>query len=290
MKRRSRRRVYFQKVEMDEETGLYYYGARYLDPKYSRWLSGDPALSDYIPKAPIDDEAKKHNEKLPGMGGVFNVVNLHLYHYAGNNPVKYTDPDGNSGEVAQIWQESQGAGQFALVAFLGALAIGVAINPEVRQNIADLATDAYTAVSTTFNNAVDYIRGNVEHYIEAKAKARELTKEQTDKKSTGSYTIYFESGKSYSGKGGIDRACASAAFRSWANDTMPISIDWKPSANDKEAFEAEYIRIQDHGGPKSRYSDADKYNYNEIQSHGEYFYKMSHGGNEYPRTIPTKME
>ena len=84
----------FSKGEMDEETGLYYYGARYLDPKYSRWLSGDPALSDYIPKAPIDDEAKKHNEKLPGMGGVYNTVNLHLYHYAGNNPVKYTDPDG----------------------------------------------------------------------------------------------------------------------------------------------------------------------------------------------------
>jgi hypothetical protein len=29
------------------------------------------------------------------MGGVFNTVNLHLYHYAGNNPLKYTDPDGN---------------------------------------------------------------------------------------------------------------------------------------------------------------------------------------------------
>ena len=28
------------------------------------------------------------------MGGVFNVVNLHLYHYAGNNPVKYDDPTG----------------------------------------------------------------------------------------------------------------------------------------------------------------------------------------------------
>jgi len=79
---------------VDTETGLYYYGARYLDPKYSRWLSGDPAVNDYIPKAPIDDDAKKHNENLPGMGGVFNVVNLHLYHYAGNNPVKYVDPTG----------------------------------------------------------------------------------------------------------------------------------------------------------------------------------------------------
>ncbi|GHV95676.1 hypothetical protein AGMMS50293_19960 [Spirochaetia bacterium] len=26
---------------------------------------------------------------------MFNTVNLHLYHYAGNNPLKYTDPDGN---------------------------------------------------------------------------------------------------------------------------------------------------------------------------------------------------
>ena len=82
-----------------EETGVKYYGARHLDPKYSRWLSGDPALNDYISKAPIDDEAKKHNENLPGMGGVFNVVNLHLYHYAGNNPVKYTDPDGKEVEL-----------------------------------------------------------------------------------------------------------------------------------------------------------------------------------------------
>ena len=80
--------------ELDAETGLYYYGARYLDPKTSRWLSGDPAMQDYIPVAPVNDEAKKQNQNLPGMGGVFNHVNLHAYHYAGNNPVKYTDPDG----------------------------------------------------------------------------------------------------------------------------------------------------------------------------------------------------
>jgi RHS repeat-associated protein len=85
----------FTGKERDEETGLYYYGARYLDSKASRWLSADPALGDYIPGAPVDDEARKRNQSLPGMGGVFNTVNLHLYHYAGNNPVKYTDPDGN---------------------------------------------------------------------------------------------------------------------------------------------------------------------------------------------------
>lgn len=68
--------------------------ARYLDPKTSRWLSADPALGEYIPLAPVNNEAKKHNQNLPGMGGIYNTVNFHLYHYAGNNPVKYTDPTG----------------------------------------------------------------------------------------------------------------------------------------------------------------------------------------------------
>jgi len=71
-----------------------YYGARYLDPRTSRWISADPAMGEYIPQAPINDDAKKNNKNLPGMGGVFNYVNFHVYHYAGNNPVKLVDPDG----------------------------------------------------------------------------------------------------------------------------------------------------------------------------------------------------
>ncbi len=58
------------------------------------WLSADPALGEYIPAAPVSDEARRHNLNLPGMGGVYNSVNLNLYHYAGNNPVKYIDPAG----------------------------------------------------------------------------------------------------------------------------------------------------------------------------------------------------
>lgn len=46
---------------------------------------------------------------VPGMGGVFNVVNLHVYHYAGNNPVKYTDPDGRDIHIT-ITNKKVGAG------------------------------------------------------------------------------------------------------------------------------------------------------------------------------------
>jgi RHS repeat-associated protein len=86
----------FTGKELDVETGFYYYRARYLDPKTSRWISADPAMGEYIPVAPINDEAKKHNQNLPGMGGIFNLVNMHVYHYAGNNPVKLVDPDGRT--------------------------------------------------------------------------------------------------------------------------------------------------------------------------------------------------
>ena len=58
----------FNAKELDEETGLYYYSARYMDPRLSLWLSVDPLA-----------------EKYPGVGS---------YVYCYNNPVKFVDPDG----------------------------------------------------------------------------------------------------------------------------------------------------------------------------------------------------
>ena len=77
-----------------EETGLYYYGARYLDPKYSRWLSGDPALGEYL-----SDSSKSTS------GGIYNSKNFNFYHYANNNPIKYSDPNGKDSYLV-IWVSS----------------------------------------------------------------------------------------------------------------------------------------------------------------------------------------
>ena len=58
----------FNAKELDEETGLYYYGARYYDPRTSLWLSTDPMELKY--------------------------PNISTYAYCANNPVKFIDPNG----------------------------------------------------------------------------------------------------------------------------------------------------------------------------------------------------
>jgi len=90
----------FTGKEQDPETGLYYYGARYYDARLGRWISVDPILNDYLPVVPVNDAARRHNQNLPGMGGVYNAKNIDLFSYSANNPIRYVDVDGN---VIKVW-------------------------------------------------------------------------------------------------------------------------------------------------------------------------------------------
>src|SRR5690606_9506695 len=62
--------------ELDRETGLYYAGARYYDPRTSIWLSVDP-LAEQAP------------DWTP-------------YRYGFNNPIRYTDPTGMWKDIIEI--------------------------------------------------------------------------------------------------------------------------------------------------------------------------------------------
>jgi RHS repeat-associated protein len=109
----------FTSKELDEETGWYYYGHRYLDPKLSDWISADPPLAkgEYFPVPPINDKAKERNSKLPGMGGVFNSINLDAYQYAGRNPVKFVDPDGKDVAILLDREAAKNYGHSAMAIF-----------------------------------------------------------------------------------------------------------------------------------------------------------------------------
>nr|CEL15614.1 Mll6838 protein [Kibdelosporangium sp. MJ126-NF4] len=72
----------FTGKELDSETGLYYHGARYYNPRTQLWNSADPALPEYL------------DSKLAG--GITNPRNLATHTYVHNNPVKLTDPTGKS--------------------------------------------------------------------------------------------------------------------------------------------------------------------------------------------------
>jgi RHS repeat-associated protein len=75
----------FTGKEFDTETNLYYYGARYMDPRTSRWISSDPAGA--MLASPMGDGGKpRQNFSL--------IESINHYSYVSNNPVKYVDPTG----------------------------------------------------------------------------------------------------------------------------------------------------------------------------------------------------
>ena len=162
----------FTAKELDEETGLYYYGARYLDPKYSRWITCDPALGKYIPSLNSDIS------KLPA-GGIFESLNLSVYHYAKNNPINYTDPTGLFDKKQFFWASVQTFGGIVEVA-AGILAEGVSAGTStyaVIDGIYNIADGVIGMVAAACDKKYD---GAIPEVAAAIAEKKGATKEQQE--------------------------------------------------------------------------------------------------------------
>jgi RHS repeat-associated protein len=126
--------------ELDEETGLYYYGARYYDPRTSVWQSADPILAKYL-SGDIN-------------GGVYNSSNLSAYAYSYLSPIVLLDPDGNAPsakEAAQmashVYGDTSLTGGWQVASASSARSLGL----QIRDN------------STGFNSQL-YVRGDNEYF------------------------------------------------------------------------------------------------------------------------------
>ncbi|SHI16108.1 RHS repeat domain-containing protein, partial [Desulfofustis glycolicus] len=74
--------------ELDPETGLLYFGARYLDGPVGRFVSADPV-------GLVDPLTGEVNQTI-----LSNSQRLNRYVYGLNNPYRYVDPDGEFAVVA----------------------------------------------------------------------------------------------------------------------------------------------------------------------------------------------
>ncbi|MBF0386191.1 MAG: RHS repeat-associated core domain-containing protein, partial [Candidatus Omnitrophica bacterium] len=96
---------YFTGKPFDDETGLYYYGARYYSPQIGRFITPDT-----IVQSPGDPQT------------------LNRYSYCGNNPVNRIDPTGHKWSWGNFWKSFAGAVLgVALTIFLGPAGLGLSL-------------------------------------------------------------------------------------------------------------------------------------------------------------------
>jgi RHS repeat-associated protein len=121
----------FNGKELDEESGLYYYGARYYASRENLWLSVDPIILK-------DDFFDDDNNNLSS--NVFSSRNLSSYTYCYQSPVNLKDPDGENPILGAI---------FGAVVDYGTQVASNYLNPSVKNKWTDninLSSIALSAV------------------------------------------------------------------------------------------------------------------------------------------------
>lgn len=309
----------YQSNEYNKDLGLNWmdFNFRQYDPQIGRFLSVDPLasstlnLSPYVamnnnpvsltdPDGLIADAPKRKGENEgfvhPGIAEWMDAEWIGILFYMNQSRFGGMDWDGGrsmgvqnytAGNIIRSFERSMGFQPISFAGFacnLGSVG-GSSDGPTtllkrgglfgwILNGIADLFMSgpapawqmlAYKGVGTFSINDV-------------KAIAKTEKKERKDQK-WGSYTITFDDGHKYHGKGPFKRMAESAIEKMVKYGVMATSMVWTPSATERDAFKDEYRRMQtDRSLPMYPEGYQNPINYNIIQSWGKLYLEQDDYG------------
>ena len=117
MRQTSQKRYKYVGKECDNETGLYYYGARYYAPWICRFVSTDPLKEKYLEWSP--------------------------YVYCADSPIKFIDPDGRD-LVKVIVPSKDGV-------------MSIIVDSKISKKVSELSWDMYNTYGAFVTEAIELI-------------------------------------------------------------------------------------------------------------------------------------
>ena len=146
----------------DAETGFYYVSSRYYDPEVGRFLNADAAI-----------------------GQIGNIQSHNMYAYAFNNPVMYSDPDGNWPKLSTVLT---GIAVGAAIVAVGALCVATGGLASVA--IAGGGSMLMATATTTADLGVAGAAAKVAAISAGAAVVSKVAESSSSRKNTKSHTVY----------------------------------------------------------------------------------------------------